>query len=234
MNVCVLNLSGNVGKSTLARHLLAPRLAAAVVSVESVNSDGPADGEVIDRIRARKYGDLQRRLATTPNTVVDVGSSNVEEFLHLMGHFAGSHEDFDLFVVPAVSPAKQQLDTINTIRALRSIGAPGSSIRVVMNKVETSDDVLTDFEALFTFCRDGSAHIDPLSAVFSNEVFELLKKRDMTLAALDADHIDYRTVFRSAITDEERDHAISMIAMKRLAVTCQRNLDVVFSSVMPD
>ena len=39
MKICVLNFSGNVGKSTIAAHLLQPRLNAQVFSVESLNFD---------------------------------------------------------------------------------------------------------------------------------------------------------------------------------------------------
>ena len=44
MKVCVLNFSGNVGKSTIAAHLLQPRLNAQVFSVESLNVDASSDG----------------------------------------------------------------------------------------------------------------------------------------------------------------------------------------------
>jgi hypothetical protein len=233
MNVCVLNFSGNVGKSTLAHHLLAHRLGASVVSVETVNSDGPSDGAGAERIRAKQYGELQSRLASPAGAVVDVGSSNVEEFLRLMGHFSGSHEDFDLFVVPTVNGAKQQIDTINTIRVLRGLGVPGPAIRVVINRAEQGDDVMRDFQPVFSFCEDGAAHTSPQSVIFNNEVFEMLKEMDMSFATLDTDRTDYRQLVRNATDEVERENAVRMLAMKRLGLTCKQNLDVVFSSVMP-
>ena len=40
MKIAVINFSGNVGKSTVARHLLLPRIAGAeLIAVESINSD---------------------------------------------------------------------------------------------------------------------------------------------------------------------------------------------------
>ena len=34
--------------------------------------------------------------------IIDVGASNVEDFLKLMQQYDGSHEEFDYFVVPVV------------------------------------------------------------------------------------------------------------------------------------
>lgn len=40
MKIAVINFSGNVGKTTVARHLLLPRIQGAeLISVESVNAD---------------------------------------------------------------------------------------------------------------------------------------------------------------------------------------------------
>ena len=114
--IAVLNFSGNVGKSTVARHLLAPRMGnARVIAVESINSD-EGDSEAV---RGRQFGDLMEAIAVEDgNVVVDVGASNVEEFLGQMKQYRGSHEDIDFFVVPVVPKNKQIRDTISTITAL--------------------------------------------------------------------------------------------------------------------
>jgi hypothetical protein len=40
MKIAVINFSGNVGKTTVARHLLLPRMAGAeIIAVESINAD---------------------------------------------------------------------------------------------------------------------------------------------------------------------------------------------------
>ena len=51
MKLAVINFSGNVGKSTIARHLLLPRIAGAtLLAVESVNA---ADNDA-QSLRARQ------------------------------------------------------------------------------------------------------------------------------------------------------------------------------------
>jgi hypothetical protein len=105
MKLAVINFSGNVGKSTVARHLLAPRIPGCeVVAVESINAD---DGQPIT-IRGRQFAYLQEYLRTVADLVVDVGASNVEDLLALMRRYSGSHGDFDGFIVPIV-PARKPM-----------------------------------------------------------------------------------------------------------------------------
>jgi len=76
MKIAIMNYSGNVGKSTIARHLFAPRIKnSEFISVESIN----ADEDDLDIIRGKQFGAIQEQLMTTVNSViVDVGASNVE------------------------------------------------------------------------------------------------------------------------------------------------------------
>ena len=115
MKVAVINFSGNVGKTTVARHLLAPRIdGAEVVAIESINAD---DGQA-PALRGSQFAELQEYLQTVDNVIVDIGASNVEELLGLMRKYHGSHEDFDYFVIPTVPALKQQQDTTATLAEL--------------------------------------------------------------------------------------------------------------------
>ena len=128
MKTIVMNFSGNVGKSTVARHLLSPRMNnARIIPVESINSDGSQD----EAMRGKEYGNLLELLSVMDDVVIDVGASNVEDFVALMKKYHGSHDDFDYFVIPTVKNIKQQNDTISTIAALHEIGIPAKSIRLV-------------------------------------------------------------------------------------------------------
>jgi hypothetical protein len=102
MKVAVNNFSDNVGKTTIARHLLAPRIAGAeVISIESINAE---DGEG-SSLRGSQFAELQEYMHTVDNVVVDIGASNVEELLSLMRKYRGSHKDFD-FIVRLAMPAR--------------------------------------------------------------------------------------------------------------------------------
>jgi hypothetical protein len=53
MKVAAINCSGNVGKTTVARHLLAPRIEGAeVIAIESTNADGVPHRDALRAVAA--------------------------------------------------------------------------------------------------------------------------------------------------------------------------------------
>ena len=67
MKLAVINFSGNVGKTTVARHLLACRIPdCQVVAVESINAD---DGPSVT-IRGRQFAQLQEFLLGLCGTAI--------------------------------------------------------------------------------------------------------------------------------------------------------------------
>ena len=61
----------------------------------------------------------------------------------------------------------------------------------------------------------------------------MLKAQQLSIGALNEDATDYRQRLRVAVNEEEQDAAIQMIAMKRLAKTCNKNLDTAFAAMFP-
>ena len=233
MKVAVINFSGNVGKTTVAGHLLKPRMGdAPIFSVESINVDGSADGLDVEKMKGKKYGDLVGELMKLDDAIIDVGASNVEEFIKLMQQYDSSHEEFDYFVVPVVKEKKQQADTINTIHALKQLGIPKHKIRVVFNKAEVDDDVEVEFESIIGYAKADKGFVaNPKAVIHVNEVFERLKSVGISLGDITADPTDYRAKLREAKDDDEKDHCVRMVALKRLGVTANKNLDAAFSAI---
>lgn len=229
MKVAVINFSGNVGKSTVAKHLLLPRIPnAEFVAVESINAD-EGEGEAV---RGKQFGALQEQLMLLDAAVIDIGASNVEDFIKLMQQYRGSHEDFDLFVVPVVKEGKQIRDTIATIQALRKMGVPAKKIRVVFNKLESDDTVEEAFYPMIAFNEEEKAFtLKPQAAIQFSELYQRLRALGVTIAELLADQTDWKAKLRSAATPDEKQQAASMISMRRLASSAQENLDTVFSAV---
>ena len=88
-----------------------------------------------------------------------------------MQRYSNSHEEFDYFVVPVVKERKQQVDTMNTIRALAELGIPKNKIRLVFNKVDTNDSIEEDFTHIFGYAEaEDSFVIDPAASIHFNEV----------------------------------------------------------------
>jgi hypothetical protein len=230
MKVAVMNFSGNVGKTTVAGHLLKPRMGdAQIFSIESINAGADADGLEVEKMKGKKFGELVDELMPLDSAIIDVGASNVEDFLKLMQQYDGSHEEFDYFVVPVVKEKKVQSDTVNTIRALHKLGIDKKKIRMVFNKVEIDDSVEDEFAALFGLAQSEKSFIaKPEAVIYANEVFERLKAVGRSLGDITADETDYRAKLRQTTDEDEKELCIRMVALKRLAITANKNLDDVF------
>lgn len=233
MKVAVMNFSGNVGKTTVAGHLLKPRMGdAQIFSIESINSGADADGLDVEKMKGKKFGELVDELMQRDTAIIDIGASNVEDFLKLMQQYDGSHEEFDYFVIPVVKEKKVQADTVNTIRALQKLGIDKKRIRMVFNKVEVDDSVADEFAALFGLAEsEKSFVVKPEAVIYSNEVFERLKAVGKSLGEITSDETDYRAKLKTATDDDEKELCVRMVALKRLAVTANKNLDDVFKAL---
>lgn len=233
MKVAIMNFSGNVGKTTVAAHLLKPRMGdAPIYSIESINLGADADGLEVEKMKGKKFGALVDELIKLDDAIIDVGASNVEDFLKFMQQYAGSHEEFDYFVIPVVKEKKVQSDTVNTIRALQKIGISKAKIRMVFNKVETDESVTDEFAALFGLAEsEKSFMIRPEAVIYSNEVFDRLKAVGKSLGDITDDETDYRAKLRDTKDEDEKERCVRMVALKRLAITANKNLDDAYKAI---
>jgi hypothetical protein len=233
MKVAVINYSGNVGKSTVAGHLLKPRINdAPIFSIESINQGAEADGLDVETMKGKKFGLLVNELMLLDDAIVDVGASNVEDFLKYMQQQAGSHEEFDYFVIPVVNEKKAQADSVNTIRALNKLGIGQKKIRVVFNKMDTDESVADEFPSLLGLAaKEKGFMVNPDAVIHLNEVYERLKSVGRSLSEISADPTDYRAKLREITDEKEKELCINMVALKRLAITANNNLDDVFKAL---
>lgn len=229
MKLAVINFSGNVGKSTVARHLLAPRIPGCqFVAVESINAD---DGKPMT-IRGRQFAQLQEYLQTVSDLVVDVGASNVEDLLALMRRYSGSYADFDGFVVPTVPARKQQQDTAATLAELARIGVPAERVRLVFNQIEDDSPIETVFETLLAYCAV-SGNVQPRSAAYMryNEVYARVRGTGQSLIELAADSTDYKAEIAKADSTSEKLALAQQLATQRLARGVIPELDACFAAL---
>ncbi len=229
MKIAVLNYSGNVGKTTVARHLLHPRIPGSkLVSIESINAD-EAQG---DALRGKEFAQLQEFLLATDSAVVDIGASNIEDMLVLMKKYKGSHEDFDYFVIPCVPAKKQQSDTVATLVSLSKMGVPHAKIRVVFNQVEDGDDLLRTFQAVFLFAsQEGFGGVRPQCSIGSNEIFQRLKGTDSSITELADDDTDYKALIGKEPDADKKLELANKLATKRLAAGIVPELQACFEAL---
>ncbi len=198
MKIAVINFSGNVGKSIVSRHLLSPRMEnAALISVESINSDGTNN----ETIKGKEFSDIMDKVMTDDNVIIDIGASNVEEFMKQMRGFIGSQEDFDYFLVPTVKSIKQLTDTISTIKELNELDIPADKIKVVFNMVDRDDVISRQFIDLIEECNH-LADINHKAIIYENELFTRLNNTGCTISQLVDDETDYKSLIMQ--TDDKK------------------------------
>ena len=229
MKLAVINYSGNVGKTTVARHLLAPRIPdCQVVAVESINAD---DGQSVT-IRGRQFAQLQEFLQSVDNVVVDIGASNVEELLKLMRRYQDSQQDFDGFIVPTVPARKQQQDTAATLAELARIGVAPERLRVVFNQVDDDIPLERTFETLLAYCSTTGVARPNLAAFLSfNEVYALIRGSSQSLAELAGDRTDYKALIVKAGPQADKLALAHRLAVQRLARGVVPELDACFAAL---
>lgn len=231
LRIAVINFSGNVGKTTTTRHLIAPRLGAKIISIETINGD---EAET-DAVKGKQFAQVMEALSVVDGSVVcDIGASNAEIFIAKMKEYAGSHEDFDYYVIPCVPDKKQIRDTISTIEALSDIGVSAEKIRVVFNKVDYEDDANQVFEPLlnyyfaerkFTFVKDAVVHVSDLFGRLtpSSSIIEIV-----------TDATDYKAQLKAATSTADKQKLSRQIAVRRLAVGVNQELDRVFDALFDE
>lgn len=230
MKIAVINFSGNVGKTTICRHLLMPRIPGAeLISIESLNAGDDSKGQ---SLRGKQFGELQEYLQTVDNAVVDIGASNVEDLLNLMQRYRGSQEDFDFFVVPTVPALKQQQDTIATLVELSHLGVKQSRIRLVFNMAEANTHVAQSFYLVLAFLAEQQiATADHACRIGANEIYGRLQRSDADLSLLAADDTDYKALIAKASGTQQKLELAQKLATRRLACGVVPELDACFAAL---
>lgn len=229
MKIAVISFSGNVGKSTIARHLLLPRIPQAeLLSVESLN----ADDDKSRAIRGSRFGELHEYLQTIDHAVVDIGASNVEDLLALMRRYRGSHENFDAFVIPSVAATKQQKDTMATLADLSRMGIPPERLKLVFNMVEDDEDVEDIFFPLLSFLRDNPiAHARSDCKLPFNEIYRRMQAGHGNLFELAADDTDYKAAILKEPDKGAKIQLARRMANRQLALGAIPELDACFAAL---
>lgn len=231
MKIAIVNYTGTVGKTTVAAHLLSPRMGnAPIFAVETINETAAGLGIDVEQIKGDKFRELFRKLFLLDDAIIDVGASNIEDFLDGMVKFDDSHQEFDYFVIPLTSGTKEQKETISMIATLADFGIPAEKIRLVFNRVEASAE--EEFDHVFKYIKkEKNAIANPDATIFESELFDALAVKKLTVEALMNDETDYKALLKANpdASEKEKNTWGDMYGLKLLARGVNRNLDAVFS-----
>ena len=229
MKVVVINYTGTVGKTTIAANLLSPRMdGAPIYAIESINETAENLGLDVEKLRGNKFRELFKRLMLEDHAIIDVGASNVEDFMANLEEFEEAHEEVDYYVVPVTSGTKEQKETVSMIGSLAALGVPAEKIRVVFNRVKK--EVESEFPIISAYHQQGSAFtLNPECAVFESELFDALSINRMSMQSLMDDDTDYKTLLKNKEASvKERNRWSDMYGLKLLCKGVNRKLDRVF------
>lgn len=228
--IAILNFSGNVGKSTVANQLLRPRLPNyKFFSVESINtSDSPED----EMRRAHDYNALYEEIMLDhENAVLDIGASNIEDFMIKMSENVGSHDDYDLLIIPIVPDTKQINDTINTIESLNALGVSHKRIVLMFNRVDsTLNTVEEQFKEMFFYHKQGKKFtLSDSLAIYESDIFNRARFHDKSIYELANDKEDYKKLSKNPeLPRDQRMEYVKLHSSRGLAIGANGNLDDVF------
>src|SRR5690606_3634231 len=140
---------------------------ARIYAIETINETAGDLGLDIEKMKGDKFGKLYKELLMADNAIVDVGASNVEDFIDRMIKFEESHAEFDYFIVPVTSGGKEQKETLKSIQALAGVGVEPNKIRVVFNRVDT--DVADEFAPILGYAKTTKTCVaNPAAAIYEN------------------------------------------------------------------
>jgi len=236
LKIAVINFSGNMGKSTIVRHLLAPRMPnAEIFTIESINSDEMENNAQAKRMRGEEFGKLYARLLIVKSAIVDVGASNVEEFDLRMDEYEDSYNVFDMFVLPTLPDAKAQKDTRATIEVLSLKGVGPEKIRVLFNKAPkpAQEPLSQAYSQIFqAHEQDHLFVLDPNVVLYQSGVFAAAAKAGVTVHELAGARDHYKTLIGEATTDSERERLGFLTADASMAVGVNKQMEGVFRALM--
>lgn len=230
MNVVIVNFSGNVGKSTICNYLLMPRIKAdVVVAVETINDTELDNVEVL---KGEHFKTLLASIDSSENAIVDVGSSNVEDFFTQAKKLKALSE-FDFFIIPVTPPLKQQIDTVNTIDFLLSQAVDKEKIIVVFNMVSDIDDFDSIFKKLLDFSEIAGFSLNENLIISENEFYAANKDSGKTIEDIVNDARDFKKLI--ATTRKENPELVPELSrariMQMMAKGVKEELDNVFYEI---
>lgn len=231
--VVAINYTGTVGKTTIVANVLSPRMIGApIYAIESINETAETLGLDVEKLRGNKFRELFKKLILEDDAIVDVGASNVEDFMKNLEVFSEAHEEIDFYVVPVTSGTKEQKETLAMISSLAAIGVPAEKIRIVFNRVER--EVEAEFPIIIGYyLQNRSFWLNTDCAIFETELFDALAIKRLPMQSLLEDQTDYKALLKNKeASASDRNNWSDMFGLKLLAKGVNKSLDHVFAELI--
>ena len=196
MKIALISNSGNVGKSTIAREVLGINMPNAVaIEIETHNSGNTKYARIFKeyyKINATDIEELYTKLIENDEVIVDIGASNILDFLEQLEKFVGLETLIDLFIVPTTEDSKQLKDTIKIITILlQNLGISADKIIVIANRINPST-FEKDFKILLNAQKELGFRFNKDLSIRETSLLKDLELMNKTLNDVVNDETDYR------------------------------------------
>lgn len=200
MKVMILNNSGNVGKSFIARELFYINMQndcddVALIEIETHNSASSKFGIDTIKISGKEIGTLYKQILMNDCIVADVGASNIVALFEELSKNDVNNiiEEIDYFIVPVTAKSKIQDDTIKVLLALKTLYIPKEKIKIIFNSVD-------DIKQVDTFIQKAKeiVDIDEDLVIPEYQYLNEIEKMNVTTYKLANSEKDYKTLAKEA------------------------------------
>lgn len=228
-NIAIVNFSGSIGKTTLAKQLICPMVPGSKrVQIETINDS--ASGADVE-MNERQFIFLAQELATTRSPlVIDIGGSNVEAVFKKMELMDGIEEDIAWWVVPTDERTKVIKDTMNTVAHLvGGLNVDPSRIVVIPNAFEFPDELPVKMAPIIKKAEAAGFHVVNVP-IMKSDLFDLVKDEKETIFELAADETDFNALLAKETKEAKRDELGRKKVLRRMARSMARNLSTVWAA----
>jgi len=231
LKIALMNNSGNVGKSTVCDNLFFPRIPSAKkIKIETINSDDSDD----EKTAAKDIKKVFELIDSTDVAIIDVGSSNIENFMNNLKKLEGSHEEIDYFFIPTTPKPKQQLDTLTTVNDLMDLGVEPEQIKIIFNFYDSDYQIEQLYPVIFESDIHKILKLNNKINVFTineNPVFDMLGEMGFSFTEIANDKRDFKALIRGTKDQAKRAELSHQRSAYRLAQGFIKELDNTFERI---
>lgn len=237
MKILIMHNSGNVGKSLITREVFYQNFDGdnkMVLEIESRNASSSNFNMQVIRIDFDKptvLQDLTQYGIIYDDFILDIGSSEIKDFLHAIEKTKEILDEFDIIVVPTIKDQKIIPDTKKTMMVIRLLGYE-DKMQVLFNRVSNPSTIEEDFESLFTWAKKEKFILNPnlYLSDYTESTNDLIKEKQLSSELLN-DETDYRALairYHQEGEAEKSRKASNKLLTQRIAKSLNTDAKVLF------
>ena len=194
----MIHNSGNVGKSLATREVFYQNFDGdnkMVLEIESRNASSSNFNMQVVRIDFDKptaLQDLTQYGIIYDDYILDVGSSEIKDFLSAIEKTKEILDEFDLIIVPTIKDQKIIPDTKKTMMIIRLLGYE-EKLQVLFNRITNPSTIEEDFESLFSWAKKEKFNLNHnlYLSDYTESTNDLIRQKMLSSEILE-DKTDYR------------------------------------------